>query len=202
MFSGIVEECGTVDRRRDRANLSVLTIRTHRVYRGTSVGDSVSVNGVCLTVTAREGACLSFDVMKETLDVTTLGGARRGDPVNLERALRVNGRLGGHVVTGHVDGTAVLERISRDADYVAFRVRAPRRLRRYLVEKGSVCLDGVSLTVGPVVGERFTVYLIPHTLKITSLGRRRPGDRMNIETDILAKYVLRDLELARGTRRR
>jgi len=147
------------------------------------------VSGACLTVTARRGRRFTVDVSPETLRRTTLAGGGPGVRVNLERALRVGDRIGGHVVLGHVDGVGVVEKIRPDGDWVRYRFRAPRSLARYLVEKGSIAVDGVSLTVYECDGPRFTVALIPHTLAVTTLGERRPGDRVNLEADVFLKHI-------------
>ena len=190
MFSGIVEEKGTIQGIKKKENLYVLTIKTSNVYRGTKSGDSVSVDGVCLTVTQKKGSELTFDLMKETLDATKLKHAKAGGKVNLERALKVNSRLGGHFVTGHIDGVGKLTKIVTLPNYVEWRIAVDKSLKRYIVPKGSASLDGVSLTVGEVKKSYFSVYLIPHTLEVTTFGEIKVGDELNIETDLLAKYIL------------
>lgn len=190
MFSGIVEEKGTVHRVAKKANLYTLTLRAKKVTGGTKVGDSISVNGVCLTVTGKEGRRLSFDLMKETLDATTLKYVKPGGSVNLERALKVNSRLGGHFVSGHVDGVGILKKIVEIPNYVEWQIQAPKALVKYLAPKGSVSIDGVSLTIGWVKKGLFSIYLIPHTLEVTTFGGKKEGDELNLETDLLAKYIL------------
>ncbi len=189
MFSGIVEEQGIIEKINKRKNSAALTLKAQRSVLGTKAGDSIAVNGVCLTVTAKQGARLTFDIMKETLCATTLGCLHPGQKANLERALKMNDRLGGHFVTGHVDGVGVIDKKIVQTDYVEYRISVDKSLIRYIVPKGSVCIDGISLTVGEVKRNRFSVYLIPHTLKITTLGTKKESDRVNVETDILAKYV-------------
>jgi riboflavin synthase len=192
MFTGIVAELGTI--------VAITGTKAARIaVRGELVadcatGDSVSVNGICLTVADRDGEEFSADVMPETLRRTTAGSLRPGDAVNLELAATPVTRLGGHIVQGHVDGVAtVVSREPGDAwDLVVFRL--PAGLARYAVEKGSIALDGVSLTVVTVVDDRVTVSLIPETLRRTTLGRRQPGDQVNVEVDVLAKHVERLLE--------
>ncbi len=191
MFTGIVEEKGTVTALIRRENLFVLNVKAEKVAVGIKNGDSVCVNGVCLTVTGRKGKVLSFDMMKETLLATTLGEVNSGDHVNLERAMKADGRFGGHFVTGHVDGVGVIKRIIKLPNYVEFEITLPQKFMRYLVAKGSVTLDGISLTVGKVSKNTFSVYLIPATLKITTFGQKKQGDAVNVETDILARYILR-----------
>ncbi len=201
MFTGIVEELGTVAALEDQGDAVRITIEAAVVLEGTKHGDSISVNGCCLTVVAlHDGAggehTWTADVMQETLDRTSLGALTPGDPVNLERAVTLETRLGGHVVQGHVDGvgTVVGRRPSEHWDVV--EVSLPDGLGRYLVEKGSITVDGVSLTVVALLDgrgdtDRFTVSLIPETLARTTLGRRAVGDRVNLEVDVLAKHVER-----------
>ncbi|HVF04697.1 MAG TPA: riboflavin synthase [Frankiaceae bacterium] len=184
MFTGIVEELGSVVEVTDTG----LVVRGPLVTGDAAYGASIAVNGCCLTVTDLAGDTFTADVMVETFKRTSLGALRPGDAVNLERPMKADGRFGGHVVQGHVDGTGTIE--SRDADGVV-RVAIPPDLARYVVEKGSVAVDGVSLTVVEAGGAHLTVSLIPATLKLTTLGRKGPGDPVNIEVDVLAKYVER-----------
>ena len=182
MFTGIVEELGEL-RSRDGSRF---TFGATRVIDDAEIGASISVNGCCLTVVAQGEGWWAADVVTETLDRTTLGELAPGDPVNLERPVRLADRLGGHLVQGHVD--AVGHVVAPAPDLV---VRLPDRLRRYLVEKGSITVDGCSLTVAGVDGDTFAVAIVPHTAEVTTLGRRRPGDRVNLEVDVVAKYVER-----------
>jgi riboflavin synthase len=191
MFTGIIEEQGTIQELVRRENLYILSVKADKVVVGTKNGDSIAINGVCLTVTGRKGKILSFDLMKETLLTTTLGDLKAGDQVNLERAMKADGRFGGHFVTGHVDGVGTIERIIKLPNYVEFEIFPPKKFIRYLVAKGSVTLDGISLTVGRVKKQTITVYLIPATLRITNFGKKKNGDKINVETDILARYILR-----------
>jgi riboflavin synthase len=189
MFTGIVEELGEVvdlTRTPDAARLSV---RGPRVLADAKDGDSIAVNGVCLTLAGRGDHTFTADVMAETLDRSSLGTLTPGSAVNLERAVPLGARLGGHLVQGHVDGTGTLVDRTPAAHWVLARIQLPADLARYVVEKGSVAVDGVSLTVTGVGEDWFTVGLIPTTLEQTTLGRLRPGQRLNIEVDILAKYV-------------
>ena len=192
MFTGIVEELGAV-RRVDAARLEV---DARVVSRDSEPGASVAVNGVCLTVVGRDGhpegdgaATMAFDVSEETLARTALGGLRPGDPVNLERPLTLMARLGGHLVQGHVDGVGRVSAFDRAGTGRLLRVRVADDLARYLVEKGSVAVDGVSLTVTDVSGGEFGVALVPFTLEATTLGAIRPGQAVNVEMDVIAKYV-------------
>jgi len=191
MFTGIVEELGTiagVDRGTDSARL---TVRGPLVTSDATHGASIAVNGVCLTVVEHADGEFTVDVMAETLSRSSLGSLRAGDRVNLERAMAAGGRFGGHVVQGHVDGTAqVLERVPGDR-WEIVRLSLPAGLARYVVEKGSITVDGVSLTVASVDDTSFTVSLIPTTLELTTLGHKGIGDLVNLEVDVLAKYVER-----------
>jgi riboflavin synthase len=186
MFTGIVEERGTV-REIGPARVS---IGCRTVTADTTVGASVAVNGVCLTVVERSDAHLAFDVSDETLRRTSFSRLAEGDPVNLERPLTLSSRLGGHLVQGHVDGVGEVTGIERGPDGGAWlTVSAPAELGRYLVEKGSICVDGVSLTVAARDGEAFSVALIPYTLDVTTFGTTTVGDPVNLEVDVIAKYV-------------
>jgi riboflavin synthase len=193
MFTGIVEELGTVAEVRPGADSAVLRIEGPVVVSDAVHGASIAVNGVCLTVTDHDETGFAVDVMAETLRRSSLGDLAPGDRVNLERAMAADGRFGGHVVQGHVDGTGeVLARTPGDA-WETVEIGLPEPLARYVVEKGSITVDGVSLTVASVGHDRFTVSLIPTTLELTTLGRARVGDRVNLEVDVLAKYVERML---------
>lgn len=182
MFTGIVEELGSIVSFAD----GVLRISATKVVEDVSLGDSIAVNGCCLTVVAFGADWWQADVSPETVSRTSLDGVKPGDPVNLERAVRSSDRMGGHVVQGHVD--AVGEII---APWPDLKVRVPVELTRYIVEKGSVTVDGVSLTVVDALDDGFTVAIIPHTADVTTIGSRQPGDRVNIEVDVMAKYVER-----------
>ncbi|MGH2723171.1 MAG: riboflavin synthase [Actinomycetota bacterium] len=185
MFTGIVEERGRV-RSLEGARL-VVECRT--VAGDAEVGASVSVNGVCLTVVERGPESLAFDLAPETVDRSGLGALAAGDPVNLERPLTLVSRLGGHLVQGHVDAVATVEAVDANGEGATMRIGLPKGLAPYVVQQGSVAVDGVSLTVAGVGDGRFSVALIPHTLSATTLGSRGPGDHVNLEVDVLAKYV-------------
>ena len=189
MFTGIVEETGTVRAVRRGAHSAALSIGASVVLSGLKIGDSVAVNGVCLTVTERNAGGFTADVMHETLDRSTLGALVPGSPVNLERAMAADGRFGGHIVSGHIDGTGTVTAITRDDNAVWYTVEPPPRLLPYLVEKGSVTLDGISLTVAAIGERTFSVSVIPHAAAVTTLGARRVGSAVNLETDIIGKYV-------------
>jgi len=190
MFTGIVEAMGRVKKVEKKRNLYILNLDAGKLTRGMKIGDSLAVDGTCLTVTAKKGKVLCFDLMKETLDATIAGEYTPGRRVNMERAMKMNDRMGGHFVSGHVDGVGTFKKIVTLPNYVEWQIAVPQKLAKYIVPKGSVCIDGVSLTVGWVKKSSFSVYLIPHTLDVTTFGDRRVGSKLNIETDLLAKYVL------------
>ena len=189
MFTGIVEELGEVVAREDLADAARLTVRGPLVTSDAKHGDSIAVSGVCLTVVEAADGSFTADVMKETLSRSSLGGLAVGSPVNLERAVRLQDRLGGHLVQGHVDGTGEVLAVRPDAHWTVVRLALPDGLARYVVEKGSITVDGVSLTVSAVDHSWFEVSLIPTTLSLTTLGARAVGDTVNLEVDITAKYV-------------
>ncbi|GGM64292.1 riboflavin synthase subunit alpha [Thermopolyspora flexuosa] len=202
MFTGIVEEIGEIVRVEPAGDGARLEIRGKTVTEGTRHGDSIAVDGVCLTVVGLDGEVFTVDVVAETLARSTLGGKDAGARVNLERAVRADQRLGGHIVQGHVDGTAaVLDRTPGDHGE-RMRFSLPPALARYVVEKGSIAVDGVSLTVAAVDAESFTVALIPATLELTTLGARRPGDPVNLEVDVIAKYVEKQVAAYAGAHAR
>jgi riboflavin synthase len=188
MFTGIVEEIGTVKEtpiyRGDR-----LAFEAHKVLEGTKVGDSIAVNGVCLTIVSLEDRGFSVNVMPETLRCTNLGRLHYNDQVNLERALVLGGRLGGHLVLGHVDYTGEVRDVTNEEAAHIMRISAPARLMPYIVDKGFIAVDGVSLTIADFYDFSFVVSLVAYTMEHTTLGRKRPGDVVNLEADIIAKYV-------------
>ena len=185
MFTGIVEEVGVVAKISDKA----MTVRASKVLEDVKLGDSIAVNGACLTTVDFSKSEFSVDLSPETMRRTSLGQLSAGGPVNLERALLVSDRMGGHIVQGHVDGTGRVMSIKSDGDSIIFRVRVPKRLNRYIVEKGFVAVDGISLTVVKRGASSFTLAVIPYTLENTNLSAVSVGDRVNLEADILAKYV-------------
>lgn len=189
MFTGLVEEVGTLQGLQTGPKTCILTIGCRKVLEGTEIGDSIMTNGVCLTVTSLGGTYFTADVMNETLSRSDLGDLRPGSPVNLERAMPVDGRFGGHIVSGHIDGTGTILSIREDANAVWFTVGADKALLNYVVEKGSIAMDGISLTVAAVTGQSFSVSLIPHTRAVTNLASKKVGDPLNLETDIIGKYV-------------
>ena len=189
MFTGIVEEVGRVRFLRGGSKDGVLRIAAKRVLGDVRLGDSIAVNGVCLTVTDFDGGSFTADVMPESLRRSNLGMLRAGSPVNLERALVADGRFGGHIVSGHIDGMGTIASVRQEANAVWYEIEAAPSLLRLVVEKGSVALDGISLTVARVDGQSFAISAIPHTVSVTPLAHRRVGDPVNLETDVLGKYV-------------
>ena len=186
MFTGIIEEIGTVRRIEHGAKGARLTIQANTVLEDTRIGDSIATNGVCLTMT---GDSFSADVMAESLRRSSLGTLQGGSPVNLERAMAANGRFGGHIVSGHIDGTGTIASQKREDNAVWVKIKTPAPLLRYIVEKGSIAIDGVSLTVAAVTDTDFSVSIIPHTGAQTILLGKKPGEPVNLECDVIGKYV-------------
>ena len=199
MFTGLVEEMGQVIEIHVEERSAKLTVSAPRVHQGVKLGDSVAVNGCCLTVIGQEADHLTFDAVPETLLRTNLGSLCPGEQVNLERSLEVGARLGGHFVQGHIDGVGTVLKMTPDENAVVMEIEMPSPLRRYFVEKGSVCVDGVSLTVASTLPTSFTVWTIPHTRAVTTLGKREVGSRVNLECDLLGKYIERLLAEREGT---
>ncbi|RUL71448.1 riboflavin synthase [Dyella choica] len=192
MFTGIIQSVGRVTRLEPRGGDVRLHVDTAELdLSDVQLGDSIAVSGVCLTVVTLHSGGFSADVSNETLSLTTLGGHQSGDPVNLEKALRLADRLGGHLVSGHVDGVGKVVAITADGRSQRWTFEVPAQLSRYVASKGSICIDGTSLTVNEVNGDRFGVNLIPHTVEHTAFHARRTGDAVNIEVDVVARYVER-----------
>ena len=189
MFTGIVEETGKIRSAQTGGTSGRFDIEADIVIEGTKIGDSIAVNGVCLTVVELGTDGFTADVMPETAERSSLGKCRPGDKVNLERAMAADGRFGGHIVSGHIDGTGRIESLEDDGIAVWVSIRAEKALLKYIVEKGSVAIDGISLTVAYVDGDRFKVSVIPHTGEATMLLEKKPGDTVNLENDIIGKYV-------------
>ena len=189
MFTGIVEEMGKIVRVEKGAKSSRLTVSGDKIFSDLKLGDSVATNGVCLTVTSFSKGIFTADVMNETLKRSNLGELRQGSMVNLERAMIANGRFGGHIVSGHIDGTGVITKIEQDDIAVWYTIRADRKIMKYIIEKGSVAIDGISLTIAKVTDNDFSVSLIPHTAKETVLGYKKTGDTVNLENDVVGKYI-------------
>ena len=188
MFTGLIEEMGTV-KSLARGTVGRLVVASEKIAVGVAIGDSVSINGACLTVTSINGRELAFDAVPETFSRTTLGDLRPGDSVNLESSLKAGGAIGGHFVLGHVDGVGVIESSRSLGESRVIRLSAPGEVLRYVVEKGSIAVDGISLTVASCDRSGITIAVIPHTLEETTLQAKRAGDRVNLEADILGKYV-------------
>ena len=189
MFTGIVEEIGKVTQIKHGQDSAVLTIHAKTVLENTRIGDSIAVNGICLTVTALFSNGFSADVMHETMRRSSLGKLKIGSRVNLERAMRADGRFGGHMVAGHIDGTGTITDIRKDDNAVWYTIAAEQQILRYIIEKGSIAIDGISLTVAAVSKADFSVSIIPHTLQETTLAGRRTGDLVNLENDMVGKYI-------------
>lgn len=189
MFTGLIEEIGTVEKIIKGKDSAVIKIKCFHILDDLSIGDSVAVNGVCLTATTVTSSGFTADVMHETLNRSSLGQLRMGSRVNLERAMAANGRFGGHIVSGHIDGTGVIKKIIKDDNAYWFHIECSQDLMKYIIMKGSITLDGISLTVAETKHNGFSVSIIPHTLKETILYDRTPGSIINIENDCIGKYV-------------
>ena len=189
MFTGIVEEIGTIKAIQKGASSAILRIQAAKIMVDMHIGDSIAVNGICLTVTEFSAKEFAADVMHETLNRTNLGQLRQGSSVNLERAMAANGRFGGHIVSGHVDGVGTVSNIQRDDNAIWYTISAGPEILKYIVEKGSITIDGTSLTVARVSDKDFAISAIPHTVAITILGQKTVGDKVNLENDIIGKYV-------------
>lgn len=189
MFTGIVEEIGTVKAVQRSGTSSIIRIEAKKVLSDIHLGDSIAVNGVCLTVTDFDGSTFQADVMNETLSRSSLGSLKTGSPVNLERAMSAKGRFGGHIVSGHIDGTGTISDIRKDGIAVWYTITASPHIMRYIIEKGSIAIDGISLTVAKVTDSSFSVSIIPHTAEQTILSQKNRGDTVNLENDMIGKYV-------------
>ena len=189
MFTGIVEEIGSISGIKQGKNSEILTIKAKKVLEDTKIGDSIAVNGICLTVTDLYLDSFTADVMHETISRSSLSKLKYGSKVNLERAMPVNGRFGGHIVSGHVDGTGTIINIKPDDNAIWYKIQANQQILKYIVEKGSITIDGISLTVAKVSETDFSISAISHTVEQTILKEKRQGDIVNLETDILAKYI-------------
>ena len=188
MFTGIIEELGVVKAISRKGRLILLSLQADKIIPDTKIGDSIAVNGVCLTVVKIEARTLSFDLLEETARLTNLGKLRAGEKVNLERSLKIGDRLSGHFVTGHIDCAGIIRGKSHKSGNLCFEIALPAEFLKFIVPKGSVAVDGISLTVVNKHSNAFTVYVIPHTLQNTTLSFKGPSAEVNIETDILAKY--------------
>lgn len=191
MFTGIVEELGIIKKISGSGVSGQLVIKAGKVLEGTGIGDSIAVNGICLTVTKMSEDSFCADVMPETIRRSSLKNAQAGDKVNLERAMAADGRFGGHIVSGHIDGTGTIESLVKEENAVWVTVAAPAEILQLIVEKGSICIDGISLTVAKLKSTSFSVSIIPHTGEETTLLSKKPGDMVNLENDVVGKYVQR-----------
>lgn len=198
MFTGIIEEIGIIRAITKGAKSAVLMIQAEVIFSDLKVGDSVSTNGVCLTVTSIQGNTYTADVMNETLMRSSLGNLKSGSHVNLERALAANGRFGGHIVSGHVDGTGKILHIKKEDNAIWYTILCKPEVMHYIVEKGSIAIDGISLTVAKVERDHFSVSIIPHTAKETTLSERKVGDVVNLENDVIGKYIEKFTESPKG----
>ena len=191
MFTGIVEEKGIIRSLNINGSSGTIRIEARKVLEGTSIGDSIAVNGICLTVTSMGDGFFTADVMAETVRRSSLGILSQGSEVNLERAMAANGRFGGNIVSGHIDGTGTVRSLVREENAIWVTIETPPEILKYIVHKGSICIDGISLTVASVGSDNFKVSVIPHTGSETTLLSKRPGSPVNLENDIIAKYVER-----------
>ena len=194
MFSGIVEEMGAIKSVHTGLGGARLAILASSILENIQIGESISVSGACLTVMEFGEQDFAVDVSTETLNKTTLGSAVAGVPVNLERAMRLNERIGGHLVTGHVDGIGMIQRREQDGNAIQFVIEVPDEIARYCVKKGSITVEGISLTINEVSDNSFAIAIIPHTAKVTTMGLKQVGDTVNLETDLIGKYVERLLQ--------
>lgn len=194
MFTGIIEDIGTVKAINSGRNSMQLTVSSKKIVEDVHLGDSIAVNGICLTVISFTNDSFTVDVMPESVKATSIQDVKVGSSVNLERAMSANGRFGGHFVTGHIDGTGTILRKRPEENAVYYDIQINRELSRYCIPKGSIAIDGTSLTIFGITGDILTVSLIPHTLEITLLGRKKAGDIVNIENDMLGKYVLHQVQ--------
>src|SRR5579885_2579165 len=195
MFTGIIEGLGNIisfDKKTNNRSAAKMKINIGKIGKGLKIGDSVAINGVCLTAVGISKGITEFEMVGETIKKTNLGSLERGDKVNIERSLKVGQRLEGHFVLGHVDGVGIISKIEKQSNQIQLWIKIPQELSKYVIKKGSVTVDGISLTVVDVLKNQFSVSLIPHTVKITNLSYKKIGDKVNIETDILGKYILSD----------
>lgn len=201
MFTGIIEEIGLISNVEKQVKSGAICIKAKTVLEGTKIGDSIAVNGVCLTVTEINGNSFYADVMAETMNRSNLKKLKAGEYVNLERAMAADGRFGGHIVSGHIDGTGIIESYKKDENAIWVTISCHESILRLIVEKGSICIDGISLTVAKVFEDSFSVSIIPHTASQTTLVMKTVGDMVNLENDIIGKYVQRLIEPQKNTPR-
>ncbi len=199
MFTGIIEEIGTILAIKKGTRSAVLTVKAEKIMKDIHIGDSIAVNGVCLTVISFENGQFDADIMPQTLNRSSLGQLKSGSHVNLERAMAADGRFGGHIVAGHIDGTGTIHEIKKDDNAVWYTINAEDKIMRYIIEKGSVAIDGISLTVAQTFKNYFKVSIIPHTMQKTVLEEKKKGDIVNLENDCVGKYVEHLLGLEKKT---
>ena len=193
MFTGIIEGLGNIvafDKKTNNRSAAKMKINLGKIAKGLKVGDSVAINGVCLTAVDISKGITEFEMVGETIKKTNLGFLRRGDKVNIERSLKVGERLEGHFVLGHVDGVGIISKIEKQSNQIQIWIKIPKELSKHIIKKGSITIDGISLTVVDALKDQFSVSIIPHTMQITNLNYKKVGDKVNIETDILGKYIL------------
>ena len=193
MFTGIIEGLGSIvmfDKKTSNRSAAKMKIKLDKIAKGLKVGDSVAINGVCLTAVNISKGITEFEMIGETIKKTNLGSLERGDRVNIERSLKVGERLEGHFVLGHVDGVGIISKIEKQTNQVQIWIKIPKELSKHVIKKGSVTVDGISLTIVDKLKDQFSVSIIPHTMQVTNLGYKKIGDKVNIETDILGKYIL------------
>jgi riboflavin synthase len=200
MFTGLIEEVGKIKDVKASAGGITIKVQVEKAVEDIRIGDSVAVNGVCLTVTDIQGSTLSFDLSQETVSRSNLGSLKVGDPVNIERALKLSDRLGGHIVQGHVDTVGTVKRIIPRGEHTEFVIQFPQEFQDLVIEKGSVAVDGISLTINEIHGNEISINIIPHTIENTNLKYKKTGDSVNIEFDILGKYVKKILSKSKKNR--
>ncbi len=193
MFTGIIEGLGSIvmfDKKTSNRSAAKMKIKLDKIAKGLKVGDSVAINGVCLTAVNISKGITEFEMIGETIKKTNLGSLERGDQVNIERSLKVGERLEGHFVLGHVDGVGIISKIEKQTNQVQIWIKIPKEISKHVIKKGSITVDGISLTIVDKLKDQFSVSIIPHTMQVTNLGYKKIGDKVNIETDILGKYIL------------
>lgn len=193
MFTGIIEGLGSIvmfDKKTSNRSAAKMKIKLDKIAKGLKIGDSVAINGVCLTAVNISKGITEFEMIGETIKKTNLGSLERGDQVNIERSLKVGERLEGHFVLGHVDGVGIISKIEKQTNQVQIWIKIPKELSKHIIKKGSITVDGISLTIVDKLKDQFSVSIIPHTMQVTNLGYKKIGDKVNIETDILGKYIL------------
>ena len=193
MFTGIIEGLGNIvsfDKKTNNRSAAKMKINIGKIAKDLKIGDSVAINGVCLTAVSISKGITEFEMIGETIKKTNLGSLERGDKVNIERSLKIGERLEGHFVLGHVDGIGIISKIEKQSNQIQIWIKLPKGLSKYVIKKGSITVDGISLTVVDVLKDKFSVSIIPHTMQITNLNYKKVGDKVNIETDILGKYIL------------